>query len=906
MYFPLMYKRNILLLFILMIALSYFGQQSKGILPQTIILKVKETHRSICLEKKIEHNLFNDVISVLGVNQLQKVFPNKQKERVKGNIDLSLIYQLTYTNPYSEEEAIRKLKKLKLFNYVERYVIPELTYTPNDTLLPQLYHLGLIDAYNAWDINQGDVNITIGITDTGWDPAHPDLLPNVQVNTADPINGLDDDNDGFIDNNMGWDLGMNDNNALFESVSHGVNVTGLAAAATDNITGIAGVGFDTKFLPIKISNAAGILTHAYQGIVYAADHDCFVINCSWGGYVFSQFNKDVIDYAIINKGAVVVAAAGNDNQTNPFYPASYDGVINVAATDQNDVKKNTSNFGYHIQLSAPGESLLSTTSVGSYAINSGTSIAAPLVSGAAAIVKAQFPSYNNYQVAAVLRATADDLNGTNPTYLDQLGTGRLNLFNALSNTTVQFTEMISESITDNNNQVYEVGDTLRIVGTFVNYLTTMNGLSATITSLSPFVNILDGTTNLPSLNMLDTALNASDPFLIEVLTGAALNEEVLFKIVLTNGTFNHVQYLTITLNPDFINVAENQISTTITSTGKIGFNDQNNTVGLGFTYRGEQLLYEAGLMVGDGANRVADVVRGMVGQDQDFSSINNVNVNPPFISALDLIGKMDDSPLTSSMDLEITHYAYAYPNSPDDKYVIVAYDIENTGSSNLTNLYAGIFADWDIVDANANKTAYDAGRKMGYAHSLNTDTIYTAIQLLSSSSVNNYGMDLDGSGGIDVGGGFSSSEKYGTLSTSRNSSGGLFGGDIAHVVSSGNFNLNPGDHEIVVFALIAGDSLIGIQASADAAQIKYLNDPLSIDELVSEKPAIVYPNPTKGNLSIKSSRQILSIFLKNILGESMEQFNTNIIDISNYPNGIYFIEVLTEEGQFSEKVILAK
>ena len=117
------------------------------------------------------------------------------------------------------------------------------------------------------------------------------------------------------------------------------------------MTGIAGVGFNTKFLPIKISNSVGILTKAYQGIVYAADHGCFVINCSWGGYVASQFNQSIIDYATINKGCLVVAAVGNDNGNNPFYPAGYQGVLSVAASDPSDIKTIVSNYGYYVDVS---------------------------------------------------------------------------------------------------------------------------------------------------------------------------------------------------------------------------------------------------------------------------------------------------------------------------------------------------------------------------------------------------------------------------------------------------------------------------------------------------------------------------------------------------------------------------
>ena len=190
---------------------------------------------------------------------------------------------------------------MKITEYVEPYYLPKLTYTPSDTITDNQRYLDLMEAENAWDITKGDTTIVIGITDTGWDTSHPDLLDNVKINYNDPINGVDDDNDGYIDNYIGWDLGMDDNDAMWESSAHGTNVSGIAAAATDNVTGIAGVGFNTKFMPIKISNSVGVLTRAYQGVVYAADHGCFIINCSWGSFVPSQFGQDIIDYATIKK-----------------------------------------------------------------------------------------------------------------------------------------------------------------------------------------------------------------------------------------------------------------------------------------------------------------------------------------------------------------------------------------------------------------------------------------------------------------------------------------------------------------------------------------------------------------------------------------------------------------------------
>ncbi len=876
-------------------------------LPRTIIFKAKEQYRSKCSRNSIYIPQFNQLAVQIGVDKLEKIFPEKEKEKTEGNIDLSLIYKLHYSSPFPINVIITQLKKLKIAEYVEPYYLPKLCYTPNDTLLANQYYINLIKADSAWGINKGDTDVIIGITDTGWDPVHPDLLGNVKLNYADPINGSDDDGDGYIDNYMGWDLGMDDNDAMVESTIHGINVTGIAAAVTDNVTGIAGVGFNCKFLPVKIANSAGILTQAYQGIVYAADHGCFVINCSWGGFVSSQFGQNIVDYATINKGCLVVAAVGNNGSDTAFYPAAYNGVLSVAATEQSDLKASFSNYGYYVDISTPGQTIWTTSANGGYATNGGTSMSAPIVSGGAALLKSQFPSYNNQQIAALIQATADDLNALNPSYVDQLGSGRLNLFKGVLGSSAQFVELVSEDITDHNNTIYEFGDSLFITGTFTNYFNNISGLTVTLTSASPYVNIIDGTTTLPTFNGYMSYANSVDPFIVEVLNGAAFNEEVLFKAEITNGTYTNNEYFTVILNPDYINLVENQVSTTITSNGKIGFNDINNTVGLGFTYNDEQLIYESGLMIGDGNTRVADAVRGVTAQDMDFSSQQNVQFHPPYVSAMDLYGVTDDSPMSSPMDIKIEQYSYAYPNAPDDKYVIVAYTIENTGLTALSNLYAGLFTDWDIIDYATNKAGFDASRKMGYVHSMNNDTIYGAVKVLSVDTGVNYSIDLDGSGGVNPNsGGFDASEKYITLSTYRNTAGGVTGADVAHVVSSGSFSLNSGQKVSVAFAIIAGDSLSDIQASADAAQIRYVTDAIGISETEQNDDFKIYPNPSHGILNIYSKEKIKIITLKNIFGENLQKFRFGQLDISRYPNGIYLLDVVTEKSKRVQKIVLSK
>ena len=900
-------KGLVTILFLVTSSQFLVAQNEVEILPQTIVFKVKEAYRSTCSSTKINNQGFNQLSLELGVNKLSKMFPHKQKEDKKGFIDLSLIYELKYTNNFTEKEVVQQLKRLKIFTYVETYIIPQLTYTPSDTGAVHQYHLNLINAYNAWNISKGDTNIVIGITDTGWEPTHPDLAANLKVNFADPTNGIDDDNDGYIDNNAGWDLGEDDNDATFQSVSHGVTVVGLAAAVTDNVTGVAGVGFKTRFLPVKISNAAGALTHAYQGIVYAADHGCFIINCSWGSYGGSNLGQDIVNYASINKGALVIAAVGNDNTENVFYPAGYAGVLSVAATDQNDIKTTISNHGYYVDISAPGDAMWTTGANGTYRFNGGTSMAAPVVSGGAAIVKAHFPTYTNQQVAALLKTTADDLNTTNPTYIDKLGSGRLDFFDALSAVNPHFLALTSTTITDNNNEVYIAGDTLSIIGLFTNYLSSISGATVTLSTTSPYVNIFEATTNLPSFNTLDTASNYNDAFLIKVLNGANLNEEIVVKAVITNGTYTNNEYFSFTINQDYINLAENLVSTTITSKGKIGFNDENNNVGFGFAYNGEQLLYEAGLMVGDASTRVADAVRGVTGQDWDFASFVNVHVNPPYISALDLSAVFNDGHLSSPMGVMVRQKAYAFASAPDNKYVIITYEIINISSATLNNLYAGIFADWDVVSPNINKGGVDVANQMGYVYVLDNDSVYAAIKLLSSQNFVNYAIDLDGSGGVNPNqGGFTADEKYTTISTNRNTSGGFGGADVAHVVSGGSFSLAPQQSETVSFAIIAGDSLQDIQASAAAAQLQFDNNPISVKEVNYSANITVYPNPTQGLIRVKTNQNIEQITVRNLLGEIIIQSTSNQLDISNYTNGIYFVEVLTSAELLKQKIVLLR
>lgn len=296
-----------------------------------------------------------------------------------------------------------------------------------------------IDAPEAWDLGLGNP-ILLGIIDTGIDSLHPDLAANLWTNPGEiPGNGLDDDSNGYIDDIHGWDFVQWDNQP-FDENGHGTHVAGIAAAIGNNGIGVAGVHWSAQLVPLRFLNADGVgsTSSAVLALQYAVRMGIPITNNSWGGGPFSQALHDAIT-AASDSGMLFVAAAGNNGKNTditPHYPSSYDldAIISVAATNHADRLANEllwrSNFGYRsVDLGAPGVEVLSTWPGADYKVLSGTSMAAPHVAGAAALLWSEHPELTNLQVKARLLATTDKL----PDLLQTtVSGGRLNLKSALA------------------------------------------------------------------------------------------------------------------------------------------------------------------------------------------------------------------------------------------------------------------------------------------------------------------------------------------------------------------------------------------------------------------------------------------------------------------------------------------
>jgi hypothetical protein len=915
----------------------------------TLIIKVLPEFRSQCTNEQITIPAVLNFFTMIGVDNVKKIYPKHKAPEKQFNeygqplIDLSLIYEVHYSGALALENAIGKLYNHGYFEYVEPHYIPKIDMNVNDprsannTSATGQYHLYITNCAGngttGWDISTGAATTLIAIVDTGVEYTHADLTNQVAINTADPVGSGDQDGDGFTDNYRGWDVAMNDNDASWQGNAHGVHVSGCASAQCNNSVGLCGTGYNCKFVPVKIADASGTLIASYEGITYAADFGCSVINCSWGGGGGGSYGQNIIDYAVNNCDALVIAAAGNNGLDEAFYPAAYDKVLSVAGTTSTDTKSGFSNYNYTVDICSPGSNVNATWTGSTYAQTSGTSMSSPVCAGIAGIVRTYFPTYNAMQVGERLKRTSDNVYIANPqsTYTDKLGAGRVNLYRALTDPNGPSIIYSDVNFDDLNDMTFVANDTVRITGDFTNYLGAATNLNATLTVVSggTYVSILDGTTNVGALGTLATANHNADPFDVKVLPTAPINQPIVFRLNMQDGAYSVNQYFSLIVNVDYINITVNDVWTTITSKGLIGYNQPAQTQGLGFDYlNAGSLMYESSLMIGSTSSNTNDMVRnGTPGNtDADFASLYTVRtLNPLQVSDFDVDGKFRDNVSATPLPVTVHHQAYAWSTAPHRKYVIVKYVIVNTGGGSLNNLYAGIFSDWDIdaVSYGSNRTGFDAGNKMGYSFFTGAGGKYCGIKLLTNSApVNHYAIDnvSGGAGGIDIYDGYSQAEKYTSMMTSRAVAGATGNGaDVCDVVSSGPFTIASNDSIVVAFALIAGDNLADLQASAVDAQIMWDGIPTMSVESVSASAAILntFPNPASNSTDIQysiaeagySEIRILDATgkLVTVLGAGEKSPGTYIVrlETANLPDGMYLVQMLTAEGTITRKLIVS-
>jgi len=309
---------------------------------------------------------------------------------------------------------IDAVKAANLSSYVEPNSKFRATFVPNDEYWESQWALTKIEADWAWNTTLGDPSLLVAVIDTGIDYNHPDLAPNYVP--------------------LGYDWVNNDTDPMDDN-GHGTHCAGIIAAVINNEEGIAGLA-QVRIVAEKAldENGEGFEDKLAEAIVHAVDCGAKILSNSWVGYGKSELIHEAVKYAY-EHGVLVVAAAGNDASRIKVYPAGYEEVVAVAATDSNDEPASFTNYGDWVELAAPGVDIISTFLNGTYLWMSGTSMACPHIVGVAALAWSQHPNFTRDQLRVHLRRTAEDLGVSG--FDESYGYGRVNARKAVELTNPQ-------------------------------------------------------------------------------------------------------------------------------------------------------------------------------------------------------------------------------------------------------------------------------------------------------------------------------------------------------------------------------------------------------------------------------------------------------------------------------------
>lgn len=869
---------------------------------------------------------------------------------------LDRIFIFEYSKDTDPEFAASKISTLDYVDYAEplynRYIFNDSL--PNDSLFSEQYYLQSINALEAWKhIDTSGKVVKIAVVDTGVDYLHEDLAGNMQNNQGEVgldeqgndkrFNGVDDDVNGFIDDWMGMDFGAENelgyDNDPAPGNPHGTHVAGIIAATKNNLIGISGIGLNTKIIPVKIgydNPSSRSLVNSYDGLLYAAIAGADVINCSWGGGGYSQAEQEIIDQAVA-LGSLIVAAAGNDASPIAFYPASYDGVISVAAVDALDQKANFSNYYSTVDVSAPGVKVMSTIPNNEYVAWDGTSMASPVAAAVAGMIRLNYPEYNNFQIGEHLKATSRNIYDINPNFVGMLGVGRVDAQKAVTEVYPVSLSLKSYTVSEEiNDGVIKSGERVDIVLELFNSLKPIKNVvvKAVSNSENPPIFINDELFAGDFGELESKVLDGKISFF--VTNSQVLNYNMPLTIIMTDQDGRiFSSTISIFVNPSWRTMKENSITLTYTSQGNIAYDDfPSNNRGEGFKINsGPNLLFEGALMFGYDVDLFANVARGSSGsaKNRDFIFDKPIVSIKPYGNAAERTYSeyltREDSLVAP---LRVIQNGFQFIGNGLDNVSYVVYDLVNLTKDYQDSVFAALYLDWDIGPSGSNNVAvWHKNGEFAYQHNALAPTLpYVAIKMISNQRNNFWAIDNDGDTEDNPGvyDGFTRQEKWMMMSSGvgRELSSST---DASMVIGAGPMAMKPNDTIRVAFALFSGNSLQELETISESISknLSLISPDGNFDSTPKQSTInVIYPNPTNNYATIELLITDIDFFdlelwdmngkfIKSIY--SYKSTNENKLypgylriyeDFSGLSQGQYIINFRSKSTNASEVLILQK
>ncbi len=882
--------------------------------------------------------------------------------------DLSRTFTIKISETDRTLELVRRLNALPGIVYAEPFYNYELTDFPNDPNIGEGGHdyFEYHGFFDAWNISQSSEEIVIAIVDSGVLYTHEDLRNGLWRN-PDPgrasyvFNQVENDTIGW---NF-WQSGnvfigeepVQNNNPIGDFSDHGTFVAGLAAADTDNGIGIAGAGFNASYMAVKVGGTREFprnVPFGPYGVLYAAINGADIINCSFGSTNFSFFFEDIIN-AATEMGSLIIAAAGNNNNDVPFFPASYDNVLSVGAEfgDLSSRKATFSSYGYFVDVFAVGQSILSTTftfneNTGNYTEfyrrSSGTSFAAPIVSGLAALIRHKYPDWSPGRVAAQIRATAKSIENQNLPYRTKMGNGSIQAYEALTNP--------QPGIVMREFEIVNQFGRKATVGEQANVRITLKNVGESTPEIRLELSGLEGQVRLNQALKSVGRLENGDTEVVEFPIEFLEQTDPELAPVLRLGMEDSDNYRDFAILPffdfDYDVVESNDFLLSIGSDGTIAYRATQEAFGgegmLDLFLR--SLIFEASFMVGvqpENFMYVMDNTRSITERNSDFEPKRWFRYAPEAgkgFTQFESINEEKYPGLVVRKEI-FDGNTVGVPNTLFFRYLII-----NDGDQDIRALYPGMFINWQIPPFSENKVKYIPSDSLQIVHSSQEGSPFVTLahmgniasalaidnsssQTLASASSREdslrFGIYYDNSGmGFD---GFTDAEKRlalraGLEKPDQDTS------DVSTLSSSGPYQLRVGEQIVVGFILSYAQqeqALINQIRNARAADLfevsppgesVHTKEPVDIPNEIALFPP--YPNPfnplTQINYYLDGVYDV-RISVYDILGRQVktlmqnrqtEGFYTIPFDASNLASGQYIILLEAGNKRLARQVTLIK